>query len=82
MGTKGVPLGYLEFSRAIRGKPCPHMRTPAGAGAERGLGSGSLPGPVLLEPGLIGMGYVEHTCSAIRIRTAQRNGCHSWAVAV
>ena len=27
MGTKGVPFGYLEFSRAIRGKPCPHAIT-------------------------------------------------------
>ena len=28
MGTKGVPFGYLEFLRAIRGKPYPHMRAP------------------------------------------------------
>ena len=26
METKGVPFWYLEFSRAIRGKPCPHVR--------------------------------------------------------
>ena len=52
-------------------------RRPAGAGAGPGsgpgpglgLGSGSLPGLVLFEPGLTGMGY-EHTRSAIRIRTA------------
>ena len=45
---------------------------PAGAGAEpgSGSGSGSLPGLVLFEPGLTGIGYAEHTRSAIRIRTA------------
>ena len=35
-----------------------------------GLGSGSLPGLVLFELGLTGMGYAEHTRSAIQIRTA------------
>ena len=47
-------------------------------------GSGSLPGPVLFEPGLTGMGYAEHTHSAIRIRTALRcqpTAADSWAVA-
>jgi len=29
MGTKGMPFGYLEFSRAISGKPCSHARAPA-----------------------------------------------------
>ena len=58
----------------------------AGAGAGLGLDSGSLPGPVLFEPGLTGMGYAEHTRSAIWIRTAPRNGCQptaasGWAVA-
>jgi len=69
MGVKGVPFGYLEFSRAIRGN---HAHTcarrcwrwqPAGAGP----GSGSLPSPILFEQGLTGMGYSE-TCSAIRIQ--------------
>jgi len=32
MGTKGVPFGYLEFSRAIREKPYPHMQTAASGG--------------------------------------------------
>ena len=41
-----MPFGCLEFSRAIRGN---HARTRSG--------SGSLPGPVLFEPGLTGMGY-------------------------
>ena len=70
MGTKGVPFRYLEFSRAIWGN---HTRTGAGPGP--GTGTGVLPGPVLFEPGLTGMGYADHTRSAIRIRTAQRNGC-------
>ena len=58
-----MPFGYLEFSRTIRGKPCPHARAAAaaaagrGAGAEPSSGSGSLPGPVLFELGLTGMGY-------------------------
>ena len=46
MGTKGVPFGYLEFSRAIGRKPCPHMRKRAAAGGADGrlgteTGSGS-----------------------------------------
>ena len=64
----------------------------AGAGVGLGLGSGSgfgagaLPGLVLFEPGLTGMGYAEHTRSAIRIRIAPCNGCQptaadSWVVA-
>ena len=61
-----------------------HARAPTGQPVP-GLGSGSLPGLVLFEPGLTGMGYADHTRSAIRIRT-QRNGCQqtaadSWAVA-
>ena len=32
-------------------------------------GSGSLPGLILFESGLTGMGYAKHTRSAIRIRT-------------
>jgi len=52
-----VPFGYLEFSRAIRGKSRPRARAAAGPGS--GSGSGSLPGPVLFEPGLTGMGYRE-----------------------
>ena len=49
MRTKGMPFGYLEFSRAIRGKPCPHAGAPAaaasggrpaGTGAGAGLGFG------------------------------------------
>ena len=100
MGTKGVPFGYLEFSRAIGRKPCPHARFaggagwPAGAGASAGSGSGPglglvrVPYPVRFNaiPGLTGVGYAEHTRSAIRIRTAPRNGyqptaADSWAVA-
>ena len=51
-----MPFGYLEFSRAIWGKPYPL------AGRRRcrvrvGSGSGSLPDPVLFEPGLTVMGY-------------------------
>ena len=42
----------------------------SGSGSGLGLGSGSLPGLVLFELGLTGMGYVKHTRSAIRIRTA------------
>ena len=41
-----------------------------GSGSGPGSGSGSLPGLVLFEPGLTGMGCAEHTRSAIRIRTA------------
>ena len=47
-----------------------YARAAAGAGAGAGVGSGSLLGLVLFEPGLTGMGYAEHTRSAIRIRTA------------
>ena len=47
-----------------------------------GSGSGSLPGPVLFEPGLTGMGHADHTRSAIRIRTAPRNGCQPTAAEV
>ena len=58
MGIKGVPFWYLEFSRAIRRKLCPRARAAAGAGRPAlGSGSGSLPGQVLFEPGLTGMGY-------------------------
>ena len=46
---------------------------PVGPGL--GSGSGALPGQVLFEPGLTGMGHAEHTRSAIRIRTAAPNGC-------
>ena len=60
MGIKGVPFGYLEFSRAIREKPCPRA-PPAVWRRSRSLspgsGSDSLPGLVLFEPGLTGMGY-------------------------
>ena len=78
MGIKGVPFGYLKFSRAIGRIPCPHARAGAGAGAGPGSGSGpglgsgsgSLPGLVLFELGLTGMGYAKHTRPAIRIRTA------------
>ena len=42
----------------------------AAAAAGAGPGSGSLPGVVLFELGLTGMGYAKHTCSTIRIRTA------------
>ena len=76
-----MPFGYLEFSRAIGREPCPHMRTRAaaggggrpapalGSGSGPSLGSGSLPGLVLFESGLTGMGYAKHTRSDIRIRT-------------
>ena len=80
MRTKGVPFGYLEFSRAIGRIPCPHMRTHApplavaasagarpGSGPGPGLGAGALPVPVLFDPGLTGMGYADPTRSAIRI---------------
>ena len=67
----------MEFSRAIGRKPCPLMRARrrwrrrrAGLGSGSGPSSGSLPGLVLFELGLTGMGYAEHTRSAIRIRTA------------
>jgi len=41
MGTKGVPFGYLEFSRAIRGKPCPRAPLLAAPGqAGHGFGFG------------------------------------------
>ena len=39
-------------------------------GPSPGPGASALPGLVLFEPGLTGMGYAEHTRSAIRIRTA------------
>ena len=53
------------------GRPAPAPVPGSGLGA----GAGSLPGSVLFEPGLTGMGYAEHTRSAIRVRTAPRNGC-------
>ena len=74
MGTKGVPFGYLEFSRAIGRKPCPHMRTSAPPAPVPVPGSGSLPGLVLFEPGLTGMGYADHTRSAIRCWCRGRAG--------
>ena len=90
------PLGTWSFrARLVETIPA-HARAPplaaaaagggAGAGPGSGAGAGSLPGPVLFEPGLTGMGYAEHARFAIRIRTAQRNGCQptaadSWAVA-
>ena len=79
-----MPFGYLEFSCAIRGKPCPHARAAAGAGS----GSGSLPGPVLFEPGITGMGYRgSYPLRHPDLNPNQRNGCqktaaNSWAVAV
>ena len=81
MRTKGVPFEYLEFSRAIRGKPCARRRwrrrwRPA---VRPGPGRGALPDPVLFEPGLTGMGYADPTRSAIRFRTAPRNGCQPTA---
>ena len=65
-----MPFGYLEFSRAIGREPCPIMRARAAAGGGGrpapapgsgpgpglGLGLGSLPGLVLFESGLKGMG--------------------------
>ena len=64
MEIKGVPFGYLEFSRAIRGETMPIRAPEAAAGRCRsragsgsGLGSGSLPGSVLFEPDLTGMDY-------------------------
>ena len=98
-----MPFGYLEFSRAKRRELCPHMQacaraaaaaagrpTPApvpGLGLGSGSGSGSLPGLVLFESGLAGMG-----CSAPlpkpparqRIRTARQrmseNRLDGWTV--
>ena len=58
-----------------RPAPVPGSGTGPGLGAGTGSGSGSLPDLVLFEPGLTGMGYAEHTRSAIRIRTAPPNGC-------
>jgi len=53
MGTKET-FGYLEFSRAFGGKPCPRAATPPvypGAGARaRSPGPGCEPGPVLFGP--------------------------------
>ena len=67
-----MPFGYLEFSRAIGRKPCaradaggPPAGSGTGTGTGSGPGSGSLPGLVLFESGLTGMGC-EHTRSAIR----------------
>ena len=52
-----MPFGYLEFLHAIKGNH-DHTRAGAGAGARSsGLDSGSLPDPVLFEPGLTGIGY-------------------------
>ena len=85
MEIKGVPFGYFEFSRAIGKKPCPQVRTRAPPPSVTPVpDSGSLPGPVLFELGLMGMGYAEHTRSAIRIRTAPRcqpTAADNWAVA-
>ena len=53
----------------------PVLGSDSGSGPGLGLGAGSLPGLVLFELGLTGMDYAEHARSAIRIRTAQRNGC-------
>jgi len=39
MGTKGVSFGYLRFSRAIRGKPCPHAHARTRR-SQTGLGLG------------------------------------------
>ena len=92
-------MGTWSFRARLGGnyaRTCAHAAAgagrPASAGAGPGSGSGlgagsdSLAGLVLFEPGLTGMGYAEYTRSAIRIRTAPRNGCQptapgSWAVA-
>ena len=44
MGIKGVPFGYLEFSRAIGGNHA-HTRAPPPPAAARPQGSGHGPGP-------------------------------------
>ena len=69
-----MPFGYLEFSRAIGREPCPIMRARAAAGGGGGGRPvpvpGSLPGLVLFESGLKGMGrYPNQTRSAVRFRT-------------
>ena len=90
-----MPFGYLEFLCAIGRKPCPHMRARAaagGAGAGPGsglaLGSGSLPGPVLFEPGLMGIGYsgshpLRHPDpNRISATTDRKTVANSWVVSV
>ena len=63
-----------------------HAHAPPLAALGSGSSSGALPDPVLFEPDLTGMGYADPTRSAIRIRTAPRNGCQptaadGWTVA-
>ena len=76
MGAKGVPFGYLEFSRAIRGKPY-HTRAPAAA-ADRfqSWSRARVPYPVRFFLNRISQIWVtaDRTRSAIGIRTdsAQR----------
>ena len=81
MGPKGVPFGYLEFSHAIRGNPCPHARTlpQAAAGrqaAEPEQEQARVPYLVRFFLNRVSRvwGIADHTRSAIRIRTesAQR----------
>ena len=69
-----------------------HARAAAGGGGRPvpgsglGSGSGSLPGLVLFESGLTGMGYAKHTRSTIWIRTGPPTdlprypdpNCSSW----
>ena len=90
MGTKGTLFGYLEFSRAIRGKPWPHARATAGGdrpGPGPGPRTGSLPVRFFSNWVLRVWGIVDRTRSASRIRTetAQRltgNRRERWAVSV
>ena len=63
---------------AVAGRPAPDL----------GSGSGSLPGPVLFEPGLTGMGYrVSYPLRHPDPNPNQHNGCqqtvaNSWVVTV
>ena len=83
MGTKGVPFGYLEFSRAIRGKPCPRASPLAAAGRAWAR----VRVRVLFEPGLTGIDYhksypLRHPDPNPKCNGSQQIVTNSWAVAV
>ena len=79
-----MPFGYLEFSRAKGGRaraaagggrpaPAPVPVPGPGPGLGLGLGLGSLPGLVLFEPGVAGMGYSATRTKPDPLQPA--NGC-------